>query len=172
LTSRTARHGQAGSKATGRRRTVATPEETDDIVARAARLGITVERLLKELRCIAFADPSLMFAPDGDGTYRLKPLAEVDPELFPAIQEIVPGDAGHARVKFYDKRPILELLARYIRLLPAAPAADASSPASTDEEVEDPREFLIRELDRLAGKTGAGPADPGTGGGRGPRTSE
>jgi hypothetical protein len=130
-----------------------TARDTDEITARAARLGITVERVLQEYERIAFADVRHVIEVTGEG-YRLKPPNELSDAIVPAIHEIVPGDPEHARIKFYDKKAALDALARHLGMFPAAPrhpegAAD-SAPA---EQAEDPREFLARELARLAGET-------------------
>jgi hypothetical protein len=120
----------------------------EDIAARAARLGITPERVLAEYAAIAFADLRhiVEFGPDG---FHIKALSEMSAEDLAAISEIVPGaDPAHSRVKLYDRKAALDAIARHLGMFPAA-ARRREEPAAQDEG-EDPREFLTRELARLA----------------------
>jgi hypothetical protein len=132
--------------------------ESDEITARAARLGITIERVLLEYERIAFANLGHIIELTDKG-YRLRPLSELSPDDIAAIHEIVPGDdPEHARVKLYDKKPALDAIARHLGMFPAPPRRQQQGPADSvpREEAEDPREILARELARLAaggGKT-------------------
>jgi hypothetical protein len=125
--------------------------DIEEVAARAARLGITPERVLLEYAHIAFADLRhiIEWGPDG---FRIKAAAELSSEDAAAISEIVPGsDPGHSRVKLYDKKAALDAIARHLGMFPAASRRpDAETPV---EEGEDPREFLARELARLAAGT-------------------
>jgi hypothetical protein len=127
--------------------------ERDEIVARAARLGITVERVLRELANIAFHRP-MDVVEFKNGALLLKHPDDWPEEAIAAVHEIVPGDAGHVRIKFYDKKPALDALARHLEMMPAPPRRPEAPPQDvSDNEGEDPREFLYRELARLAGDT-------------------
>ena len=125
----------------------------EDIAARAARLGITPERVLLEYAYIAFADLRDIVVRSPDGLLRIKPLDEMSDAQQAMISEIVPGaDAEHTRVKLYDRKAALDAIARHLGMFPAA--ARRREETAPDEEGEDPREFLTRELDRLAAAAG------------------
>jgi hypothetical protein len=119
-----------------------------DIAENAARLGITVERVLAEYARIAFADirQVLTWGPDG---VVLKPPDELGDTEAAAICEIAPGArSGTIRVKFYDKKAALDALARCLGLFPAAPRRREDNQAG--DPAEDAREVLARRLARLA----------------------
>ena len=130
----------------------ALPADLEEIAARAARLGITADRVLQEYGHIAFADLRhiVEWGPDG---LRIKPLNEMSDADVAAISEIVPGsDPEHSRVKLYDRKAALDAIARHLGMFPAPPRRrdDAAPP----EHAEDPREVLERRLARLAAGTG------------------
>ena len=126
----------------------ALPIGVEDIAARAARLGITVDRVLLEYAYIAFADLRHIIEWDADG-FRVKALDDMSDADIAAISEIVPGtDPKHPRVKLYDRKAALDAIARHLGMFPL-PARRQEAPAADDQE-EDPREFLARELARLA----------------------
>ena len=130
----------------------AEPAPLEEVAARAARLGITPERVLQEYGYIAFADLSHIIEWDGDG-WRLKNPSGMSAGDWAAIAEIVPGaDPQHPRVKLYDRKAALDAIARHLGMFPL-PERRREPPAA-DEEEEDPREFLERELDRLAAQAG------------------
>lgn len=134
------------------------PVGVEDITARAARLGITPERVLLEYARIAFADLRRIVEWTAEG-WRAKPLDGMSRDDADAIAEIVPGsDPQHPRIKLYDRKAALDAIARHLGMFPL-PARRPDEPAATQED-EDPREFLIRELARLAASAGAEPADP------------
>jgi hypothetical protein len=136
-----------------RRKTSRTTEEiipigVEDIAARAARLGITVDRVLLEYAYIAFADLRHIIEWDAAG-FRFKPLADMSDADIAAISEIVPGpDPAHPRVKLYDRKAALDAIARHLGMFPP-PVRRQEAPSADDQE-EDPREFLARALARLA----------------------
>ncbi len=117
---------------------------------RAARLGITPDRVLLEYAAIAFADLRhiIEWGPDG---LRIKSLDEMTDADVAAISEIVPGsDPKHSRVKLYDRKPALDAIARHLGMFPLPPRRREE--AAPQDEGEDPREFLARELARLAAR--------------------
>jgi hypothetical protein len=127
------------------------------VTARAARLGITAERVLTEYARIAFADVRHIvdWTSEGVEIKRLDTLSQADAA---AISEIVPGTgAAHSRVKLYDKKAALDAIARHLGMFPLPPRRHEAE-APPDEE-EDPREFLARELARLAGEAVAPQSD-------------
>jgi hypothetical protein len=132
-----------------RRRRKAAQARQNEIAERAARLGITADRVLEEYARIAFADLGHIVEWDEKGMKVQK-----DAELG-AVAEIVQG-AGSGkpyRVKLYDKRAALDAIARYLGMLPLASTTPDEDEPNGNEE--DPREALIRELDRLAAKGNA-----------------
>ncbi|MFI4947994.1 MAG: terminase small subunit [Alphaproteobacteria bacterium] len=132
----------------------------EDVEARAARLGITAERVLREYARIAFSDMSRIIEWDAAGKMQAKPSAELSQDDAPAIAEIVASASKNNvyRIKLHDKKPVLDALARHLGLLP--PSKTGSHDEEQADQNEDPREFLIREVDRLAAEEAAGPGDP------------
>ena len=130
------------------------PPIAEDIETRAARLGITAERVLREYASIAFA--SIRNVVDWDADGRLLILPDLGLEVVAAIAEVVASakDGRIYRVKMHDKKPVLDALARHLRLLP--PAKTGAHEQEQIDEAEDPREFLIREVDRIAAEEGQG----------------
>lgn len=125
----------------------------EEIAERAARLGITPERVLLEYGHIAFADLShiVEWGPDG---WRLRARSEMTNADIAAISEIAPGtDDKHPRVKLYDRKAALDAIARHLGMFPLPPR-QRENDAPAEQEEEDPREFLARELDRLAAQAG------------------
>ena len=132
---------------------VAQAPAVEDVAACARRLGITAERVLREYARIGFSDMSRIVQWGEDGKMLAKPSSELSPEDAPAIAEVVASASTSTvyRIKLHDKKPVLDALGRCINLVPPNTGAD-------DEEQdwpEDPREFLIREVDRLAAEEAA-----------------
>lgn len=129
----------------------------DEIAERAARLGVTPERVLREYARIAFADLARLadWGPEG---VVLKTPDRLDDADTAAISEIAgaPGSKNH-RVKLYDKKAALDVLARHLGIFDAAPRP--LEPPAPDDPEEDPREVLKRRLARLAAASAEGPAD-------------
>jgi hypothetical protein len=121
------------------------PDTVEEIAARAARLA---ERVLDEYAHIAFADLRHIVEWGPEGLF-IKSLKELSDDDVAAISEIVPGvGAGQSRVKLYDKKAALDAIARHLGMFPL-PTRQHEEKAPVDQE-EDPREFLARELARLA----------------------
>ena len=122
---------------------VAGPLSVEAVAERAARLGITVERVLEQYRRIAFTSLHDIVEWDDNGM-RLR--ADADTA---AIIEIVTSAKGGRpyRIKLHDKKAVLDALARAIGVMQQKRAG-----ANEDEQMDDAeaREFLIQELDRLA----------------------
>lgn len=119
----------------------------DEIALRAARLGITPERVLQEYARIAFADLRRI------ADWGPKGLVPKDPDTLSdedaaAISEIVSGGAGGKyRIKLYDKKSALDAIARHLGMF----ARTAPRPEDAlDTVAEDAREVLARRLARLA----------------------
>ena len=141
------RHGEAASSA-GR-------QHVEEVEARAARLGITPERVLQEYANIAFA--RITDIVEWDNTIRINPSSTLTPEQVAAIAEVVASSADKKpyRVKMHDKKPVLDAIGRYLGMFPKAKAA-ANADHSTPEDAERAREFIIAEFDRLATEAGQG----------------
>jgi hypothetical protein len=136
----------------------------EDVAARAARLGITVERVLEEYRRIAFSDISRIVEWDDEGEVKAKASSRLDPDDAPAIAEIVASASSSKiyRVKLHDKKPVLDALARHLGMLPPPPpslrrATDAEDASASEM---DPREAVVCEVDRIAAEEAAGSGDP------------
>jgi phage terminase small subunit len=144
-----------------RHRYAADATAVEDVETRAARLGITPERVLREYARIGFSDMSRIVEWDDAGKMQAKPSTGLSEDDAPAIAEIVASASTNCiyRIKLHDKKPVLDALARHLGLLP--PLKTGSHDEEQLDEDEDPREFLIREVDRLAAEEAEGPGDPG-----------
>lgn len=147
----------------------ASPPPLDDVEARAARLGITPERVLEEYRRIAFANLRHIVEWTATGMV-VRAAADLNDEDVAAIAEIVEAAATGKpyRVKLFDKKAALDALARHLRMFPLPPR-QPDEPAPV-EEGEDPRAFLERELARLAAAPAEEAADLVVDPGAGPKT--
>ena len=144
----------------------ARPLPVEEVAERAARLGVTLERVLQELVSIAYADITRIVSWDTE-TLTMTPSGQLDPADRAAVAEIVASakDKNIYRVKMLDKTPALALLLRWFWMLEKLKRG-ANNNEQTDDDGEDPREFIIRELARLrARRSGRGadqkPADAG-----------
>ena len=129
----------------------------DEIAERAARLGVTPERVLQEYARIAFADLGKLadWGPDGLVLKAPERLGDADTAV---ISEIIgaPGNKNY-RVKLYDKKAALDVLARHLGMFDGA--SRRLEPATPDDPEEDPREVLKRRLARLAAAGAEEPID-------------
>ncbi|HZK91151.1 MAG TPA: terminase small subunit [Stellaceae bacterium] len=123
--------------------------EFEDVGARAARLGITVERVLREYARIAFVDPRHIVEWDAQGLHvkTSEKLSEADVASVSEVTAAASG-IGAVRVKLYDKKAALDAIARYLGMFPPAPKRREDDGA--DESAEDAREELARLVARLA----------------------
>lgn len=135
------------------------PPVCEDVEARAARLGITPDRVLREYARIAFADLRHIVQWTEQGMI-VRPSRRLRRADAAAIAEIIePAGSGKPyRVKLYDKEAALLAIGRYLGMFPIKPAAHGEK--QTDDNGEDPRKALIRELDRIAAKGETGSGDP------------
>lgn len=124
--------------------------EFEDVAPRAARLGVTPERVLREYARIAFADLRHIVEWTEQGFHIKGPLSKADAA---PIAEIGGASAkgGPTRVKLYDKKAALDAIARYLGMFPAP---HRQEPAIADP-TEDALDELARLLDRLASEAGA-----------------
>jgi hypothetical protein len=127
----------------------ASEPDRDEIAERAARLGITAERVLREYARIAFADLRRVADWGPDGLVLKTPEALTDADAA-AISEITTAGAGSRqyRVKLYDKKAALDAIARHLGMfVPAARRPEGDAP---EDLAEDARDVLARRLARLA----------------------
>ena len=131
----------------------------EEVEARAARLGITPERVLREYARIGFSKITDVVEWSAEGILT----AKVDPgdEVVAAIAEIVASASTQKiyRVKMHDKKPVLDVLARHLGML-AQPDADAADDEPTEDDADSARERLILALDRLAAEAAEATGDP------------
>ena len=133
------------------------PADVEEVEACAARLGVTAERILEECARLAFSSIDRLVEWDDAGILKPRNPADIDPADLAAIAEIVASASSGRiyRIKLHDKKPVLDALARYLGLLKTGPHEEEQL-----DEAEDPREFLIREVDRLAAEMGEAPDPP------------
>jgi hypothetical protein len=141
-----------------RRRRKAAQDALGEMTERAARLGITPERVLEEYRRIAFANLSHIVHWSDTGM-SFKPDGELDPDDIAAIAEIVESakEGKPYRVKLYDKKAALDAIARYLGMAPPPVATTEDEP--TRDDGDEHRAALILELDRLAAQMAKRSAD-------------
>jgi Terminase small subunit len=134
----------------------------EEVEARAARLGITARRVLREYARIAFSNLSHIAEWDEHGL-KVKPSASLSRDDVAAIAEIVASaSTGNVyRVKLHDKKPVLDALARHLGLLPPLKAEPHEEEEEAPDDDGDARTFLERELDRADAEDAAA-ADPGS----------
>ena len=138
------------------------PSAIEDVAARAARLGITPDRVLQEYARIGFADLRDIadWGPGEDGL-KVKPSGNLAPGHAAAIAEIVAAAKGGKiyRIKLHDKKPVLDALGRHLGMLPLPETAEEED-EPTQDEAKRARERLILELDRLAAEAAQRMGDP------------
>ena len=124
----------------------------EDVEARAARLGVTVEKVLREYAHIAFADLRHIVEWDADSLHVKAKLSKADAA---AIAEIGTGTAGKGpvRVKLYDKKAALDAIARHLGMF-SPPERRTDEEDDWEAEAEAAREELARWLSRLAAERG------------------
>jgi hypothetical protein len=98
------------------------PLPLEEVAERAARLGITLDRVLQALAWIAFGDITRVVSWDTE-----------------TLTMTASGDLDEA-----DKAAVAEIIASAKDL-----KGEASNGEQDDDDGEDPREFLIRELTRI-----------------------
>jgi len=125
--------------------------------ARAARLGITEDRVLEEYRRIAFANVHRIVDWDDQGM-RFKSSAELTEDDLAPVIEIIESASNHKpyRIKLYDKKGALDAIARYLGMLPKAPPAEEPS---VEDDGEYPKDIIKRALARIAARAAKKPGD-------------
>ncbi|MDI4655549.1 terminase small subunit [Xanthobacter autotrophicus] len=122
---------------------------------RAARTGITAERVLQELARIAFLDIRKAFNADGS----MKPLDQIDDETAAAIAglevaETFNDDGEHTgsvrKIKLSDKIGALTLLARHLGML--------NDKLTLKGDAENPLTLLVKAIQGTSIKPVATPA--------------
>jgi hypothetical protein len=134
----------------------------DDVEMRAAQLGITPERVLREMMRVAFSDLSRVAEwKTGEDGLQVKKSSELDPDDAAAIAEIVASAATGRiyRIKMHDKTPGLQMIARCLAMFAKA-AAVQNEDEPTPDEVDSARQRLMDALDRLAAEAADGTGAP------------
>jgi hypothetical protein len=126
----------------------------EEVAERTAQLGITIERIIEELRAIAFADITRIVSWNTE-KLTMTASGELPKTDASAIAEIIASakDQKIYRVKLHDKTPALALLTRILEKF-------AKQDEQSRDEGDEAREFLIDELDRLAGEAVARADNP------------
>jgi Terminase small subunit len=129
--------------------------EFEDVEVRAARLGVTVEKVLREYAAIAFADLRRIVSWD-QGKLHVK--EHLSKNAAASISEISAGTAGNGpvRVKLYDKKAALDAIARHLGMF--APNQKRHEDDDWIAAAEEAREELARWLARLAAEPDEGQA--------------
>jgi hypothetical protein len=144
----------------------------EEVAERAARLGITLDRVLQALAWIAFGDITRVVSWDTE-TLTMTASGNLDEADKAAVAEIIASakDQKIYRVKMHDKASVLALLLRWLDKLEKL-KSEASNGEQDDDDGEDPREFLVREIARLRARRAAGGgSDPRPAGEEGPEAS-
>jgi phage terminase small subunit len=146
--------GARKNRAAGEKAVPSAPTgDIEEVAARAARLGITPERVLEEYARIAFADLRQFIEWGADGRLVIKDSVSLTAAEAAAVAEIVAGATGGTRVKLYDKKAALDAIARHLGMFPAAPRRREGD--ASPDPAEDAREVLERRLARLAARGAA-----------------
>jgi len=95
--------------------------EIDRIIAqRAARVGISVERVLQEYARIAFFNPTTVVSVTEKGTVLITPTDELDEDDSACIAEVSSKETlfgADVKIKFHDKLRALDTLAKHLRIV-------------------------------------------------------
>jgi len=90
----------------------------DEMLMRLERLRIEPDRVLAEAAALAFVDPAELFE-WGPGGVSIKPSSELSPAARAAVKEITETQtetSTKVTIKLHDKKPMLEILGRYLDL--------------------------------------------------------
>ena len=113
-------------------------QDLEEIAARAARLGISAERVLQEYARIAFADLRHIVKWGAGGLEVMTPETLSDADAAAIAEIIGASGSGPTRVKLFDKKAALDAIARHLGMFPccirrarfrATPAARPVTPA-------------------------------------------
>ena len=100
-----------GPRQLGKVRVQAAIAEAEDLKAKTRE--ITIERVLEEMRRLAFAQTTDMVELKG-GWVTIKDTESLTTEQKSAISQIKQKKDGEIEVKFYDKQKAIEMLAKYL----------------------------------------------------------
>lgn len=84
--------------------------------ALAKRSELKAERVIEELKRIAFADVTKLIELGADGELTLKELARLSSSVTSAIASVQKSKSGEVTVKMHDKLKALEMLCKYLNL--------------------------------------------------------
>jgi hypothetical protein len=127
-------------------------DETAAAERAAARLEVTPKRVIEALAAIAFADIREIVGWD-DGQLTMTASGKLHDADAAAIAEIIASakESKIYRVKLHDKTAALSLLSR---LLGMQKNAGPNEDEPTEHDGKTARDFIIRELDRIAAERG------------------
>ncbi len=146
----------------------------DAQAARAARAGLTADRVVNELTKVAFGDPRRVFAwgPDGLALRESAGLSGAEAAQVSEISQTrTAAGVTTQHIKLHGKVPALMALAKHLGLLagPRKPPAGQEGAKGEDHDDdddddggEDPREILARRIAVIAERLRAN-RDPGGG---------
>jgi hypothetical protein len=131
------------------------PFGVEEVAERAARLGITVEQVLDAYGRIGFATLGDIVEWDASGM-KLK----ADADTVAVIEIVTSAKSGRPyRIKLHDRKPVLDALGRAIGLFPQKKTGANENEHAYDGE--DPREYIIRAVDRAAAEEAQGSGNSG-----------
>lgn len=120
------------------------------MAARAERVNITAERVLKEFARIAFADIR-RFTEWGPEGVKVKSFTTLSDDDAAAVAEVhaVSSAGGKPKIKLHDKKAALVMIARHLGLIGKQFNSAPVLPPSEDDDIP-ARELLRRKLQALA----------------------
>ncbi len=113
-----------------------------------AKDAISLDRVYQEMARIAFADMRNYTVIGEDGKARIKASKLMSDDEAAAIAEVFTDEKGLARIRLYEKRGLLQLLASSLAKRPPTPPPEASGP----EAGLSAREILRRRLNELVAR--------------------
>ena len=118
------------------------------LAERAARTGVTADRVIVELAKVAFGDPRRLLAMGSNGaTVRaFTDLTDAEAALISEITETGAGDNKRRRVKLHCKMTALTALAKHLGLFNGHLKPPEHAGHAGIEHREDPRERLARKI--------------------------
>ncbi len=123
------------------------------MAARAERTRITADRVLLELARIAFADVRKLVSRK-NGKIELRDLYLFNDDDAAAIAELSRSAEGGIRLKFYDKRPALDALARHTGLFDKTETTPYGADIRTEAQTR-ARAALKERIEKIIKEQGA-----------------
>jgi len=125
-------------------------------MARAARTGVTADRVITELAKVAFGDPRrlLSWGPEGVVLRESDELTEAEAALVSEVSETRTATGGTRRVKLHSKVKALTALGRHLGLFASGGQKHDGGGDNDDQpaDISDARERLARRIAGLAAR--------------------